>query len=58
MRLVAVIESELIARRILTHLGLPARAPPRGLPWRSGRQLLAVADDPGRFDGIDALPLD
>src|SRR5207244_1251709 len=30
MRMIALIESEQTARRMLTHLGLPARAPPRG----------------------------
>jgi hypothetical protein len=34
MRLVALIEDERIAKRILTHLGLQARPPPRGRPWR------------------------
>ena len=40
--------------KILTHLGLPARAPPRGRPWRpSQQQQLALADDADRFDGVD-----
>jgi hypothetical protein len=56
MRLVALIEDERVARKILVYLGLPARAPPRGRPWRPGQQLL-VADDAGRFDGIDPPPL-
>jgi len=34
MRLVAAIEDPDVARRLLEHLGLPARAPPRGRPWR------------------------
>jgi hypothetical protein len=34
MRLIALIEDERVAQRILAHLGLPARAPPRGRPWR------------------------
>ena len=51
MRLVSVVQDERVARRILEHLGLPARAPPRGRPWRSGQQL--ELDDPDRFDGID-----
>jgi hypothetical protein len=29
MRLIGIVEDERIARRILTHLGLPSRAPPR-----------------------------
>ena len=50
MRLVAAIEDPAVARRILCHLGLPARAPPRGRPWRGQRQLAldpkgGVADD-------------
>ena len=53
MRLVSVIQDERVARRILEHLGLPARAPPRGRPWRSGVQPQLVLDDPDRYDGID-----
>lgn len=53
MRLVAVIQDERVARRILEHLGLPARAPPRGRPWRSGVQEQLALDDPARYDGID-----
>ena len=34
MRLVAAIEDPATIHRILTHLGLPTRAPPRGSPWR------------------------
>lgn len=55
MELIAAIEDERIAARILAHLGLPARAPPRGQPWR--RQRFApdhnrpFVDTP---DGIDA----
>ena len=45
MRLVALIEDALVARRILAHLGLPARAPPRGRPWRLAQQVLAIDDD-------------
>ena len=58
MRVVAVIEDERVARRILEHLGLPARAPPRGRPWRAAQQQLAVDDDSSRFDGVDSLPTD
>jgi len=54
MRLIAVIENEIVARKILVHRGLPARAPPRGRPWRSGVQAPLSLDDPDRFDGIDA----
>ena len=52
MRLVSVIQDERVAARILEHLGLPARAPPRGGPWRSGQQL--ALDDLDRYDGVDA----
>ncbi|MSP62628.1 MAG: hypothetical protein EXR72_20330 [Myxococcales bacterium] len=57
MDLIAAIEDADVARRILTHLGLPARAPPRGRPWR--RQLLLdqprtcvddAADPPSQFE--------
>ena len=35
MRLVAFVDDERIAGKVLTHLGLPVRAPPRGrLPGR------------------------
>ena len=50
MRLVSVVKDERVARRILEHLHLPARAPPRGRPWRSGQLAL---DDRDRYDGID-----
>ena len=41
MRLIAFIDDEHIARRILEHLGLPSRAPsaPAGLDW--GHSILA-----------------
>ena len=52
MRLVSVIAEERVARRILEHLGLPARAPPCGRPWRSGPHQLELPDRD--FDGIDA----
>ena len=50
-RVIAVIEDDRVARRILEHLGLPA-APPRGRPWRPGKQTLAFD-----FDGIDMPPI-
>jgi hypothetical protein len=52
MRLIAAVEDVGVARRILDHIGLPSRAPPRGKPWRRQPQL-AVDDDAHRFDGID-----
>ena len=53
MRLVAAIEDPATAARILHHLGLPARPPPRGPPWRPQPELNLEprADD---SDGIDA----
>jgi len=52
MRLIAVIDDERIARKILTHLGLPSRAPPRGrrLPRRGQLTLPVYAADE---EGID-----
>jgi hypothetical protein len=41
------------ARRILDHLGLPSRAPPRRQPWRPGQQVIELADCPIDRDGID-----
>ncbi|MEO6951933.1 MAG: hypothetical protein ABI321_08975 [Polyangia bacterium] len=58
MRLVSVIEDQRVAAKILAHLGLPARAPPRGRPWRAGQQLLSLRDDADRFDGIDSPAFD
>ena len=40
MRVIAFIEDAITARRILEHLGLPARAPPRGRSRESGQQCL------------------
>ena len=40
MRMIAMIEDESVAQRILRHLGLPARPPPRGRPaWRGQQEL-------------------
>ena len=39
MELICAIEDPDVARRILRHLHLPARAPPRGRPWRPQREL-------------------
>jgi hypothetical protein len=62
MRLIAVIDNELVARSILQHLGLPARAPPRGRGRRSGQDHLPGLDaDPepaDAFDSVDPLPLE
>ena len=46
MRLIAVIEDPHIARKILEHLGLPARPPPTGRAAWPGQQELALDDDP------------
>ena len=54
MRLLSVIQEESVARRILEHFRLPARAPPRGGPWRAAGQEQLSLDEPDRFDGIDA----
>jgi hypothetical protein len=60
MRLVAVIDNPLVARRILAHLGLPARAPPRGQGSRLGQERLPRLDpEPAdAFDGVDPLPVE
>ena len=52
MRLVAAIEDPGVAAKILTHLNLPARPPPRGRPWRPQRELALEhrADDGGAID--------
>jgi hypothetical protein len=57
MELIAVIQNDGVARRILLHLGLPSRAPPRGRPWRPGQQELTLAVDHANFDGVDASPV-
>ena len=49
MRLIAVILDPAVAKKILDHLGLPARAPPRGRARRLGQQELAL-------DGVPDLP--
>ena len=54
MSIIAIIDDEEVAVKILDHLGLSSRAPPRGRPRRAGQQLLAfdsaASDD---FDGVD-----
>jgi hypothetical protein len=52
MRVVAFVDDERVAAKILAHLGLPARAPPRGRP-RRGQQLLPLGDVTADLDGID-----
>jgi hypothetical protein len=59
MRVVAFIEHPAVARKILEHLGLPSRAPPRGRGLGPGQQVTLFGprggdprpDDP--LDGID-----
>jgi Putative transposase len=54
MRLIAVIDNELVARRILLHLGLMARAPPRGpLPG-----IVADPEPSDALDGVDLIPVE
>ena len=52
MRLVAAMEDPAIAAKILRHLNLPARPPPRGRPWSSQPEL-AIEQRADEFDGID-----
>ena len=52
MRLISAIEHPATVHRILSHLGLPTRAPPRGPPWRAQRQL-AIAPRGDDYDAID-----
>ena len=51
MELISVIEDASIAHRILAHLGLPTREPPRGPPWRPQTEL--VFAEPG--DAFECL---
>ena len=53
MRLISAVEHPATIHRILSHLGLPTRAPPRGPPWRAQRGL-AIAPPADDFDAIDA----
>src|SRR4051794_23923145 len=53
MRPIAVIEYQRVARQILEHLGIPARAPPRGRPQRPGQETLPFVDEPDPFEGLD-----
>jgi len=53
MRVVAFVDDERVARKILGHLGLPARAPPRGLRRAGLHQLLHLDLAAPDVDGID-----
>ena len=57
MELIAVIEDPAIACRILSHLGLPTRPPPRGPPWRS-QASLPLAQPGDAADGVDPPTFD
>ena len=46
MELIAIVDDEAAARKILDHLLLPSRAPPRNRPWSPQRQLRGVHDPP------------
>ena len=50
MELVATIEEPVTISRILAHLGLPARAPPRGRPWQRQRPLPLRVEHPNEPD--------
>ena len=52
MELIAAIEDARIAARILCHLRLPTRAPPRGRPW-SPQRALALERHADHEDGAD-----
>ena len=52
MELIAAIEEPAVIAKILNHLHLPSRAPPRGRPWRPQRALALECRD--EHDGIDA----
>ena len=45
MELIATIEDRDVAMKILTHLGLPTRAPPRPPPWRPPQSPLPAFDE-------------
>jgi len=57
MQLLAVLEDPRVAEKILTHLGLPIRAPPAPPPFAPIPSLFddrGDRDDRGGYDGIDA----
>ena len=57
-RIVSLVQDERLARKILSHLCLPSRAPPRGRPWRPCLKQLDIYARHDDFDGTDELPLD
>ena len=57
MELIATIEDRDLAMKILSHLGLPTRAPPRPPPWRPPQTTLPAFDesvDPPVDAAVDA----
>ena len=59
MQPIAAIEDSRVAGRILAHLGLPTRAPPRGravLSSSKGEDALALDRRADEYDGVDPLP--
>ena len=54
MRLVAAIEDPVVAQKILRHLGLPARPPPRGPPRRAQPELAREPHAHDEHEGVDA----
>ncbi len=54
MRVIAFIEDAVTAHKILEHLGLPARAPPRGRSRESGQQCFDLGDGADHADHADS----
>ena len=52
MELIAAIEDPVVAGRILSHMGLPTRARPRGPPWRP-QASLPFARPGDAAEGVD-----
>jgi hypothetical protein len=54
MSIISIIDDQEVAVRILDHLGIDSRAPPRGRQRRAGQQVLAFDPAAGDdFDGVD-----
>lgn len=51
MAMIAFIEDARVAKRILAHVGMPTRAPPRRLRGPPAQQ--PHDEPPNRFDGMD-----
>jgi hypothetical protein len=58
MRMIAFIQDERTARKILDHLGLPSRAPPCGPTWHPGQHRLPFEVESCHLDGSDNLPVE